>query len=129
MLEMAWTCFRGSMPLANELPREPMTLRYRRYFLLTPIVAILVTGLWFTAVCAEWRIETCQNCRKRSESMVTTAFGIEVRRNSVFTNLETPLESGQPHCSHDDMALWIKQRWWGLAFCFCPCHNGIHALV
>src|SRR5687768_6960809 len=107
-------------------------MRYfrRRFLMAVAVVVGAITG-WFLLVDLSWFEEQCPDCRYARTDIQYRVLTLPVRKweDARPTALQQAAADIGVPCRHPNLHRWQKQRWWGLLYCGCPCHNGIVGLA
>lgn len=90
--------------------------------------AIIVdVALWFLCVDWSWFIHDCPDCGYSKDIGQYRLFTIpvhETTREFATITQRVAEDLGVP-CTHKNVTIWHKHRWWGLVICGAPCANGV----
>ena len=86
--------------------------------------------LWFLAVDMSMFVEDCEDCSYGKDIFAFRICTLPIYQ--IVHTYESPKayfaeKLGVP-CLHKRVNRWHRQKWWGLLFCYRPCHRSIYRL-
>jgi hypothetical protein len=87
--------------------------------------------VWFLLVDKSWFVESCPDCLWSSNIIQYRFCTFVIREHATeeYSMISAVADELGVPCSHSKVERWHKQKWWGLAFCCCPCKSGISGLM
>jgi hypothetical protein len=104
--------------------------RFKRKLSAAIVATLGVAVGWFLLVDLSGFDEQCPDCLYTRTDIQYRVLTVPVHKGEHArpTALQQAAADLGVPCQHPNLHLWHKQRWWGLLYCGCPCHNGIVGL-
>lgn len=99
--------------------------------LLSAVVPTAMLATWFVAVDWCWYVDQCDRCGTTIDVTQIRILTYPIHEEELHHGERLADRSDLPNedCQHPNFSRWLKQRWLGMVYCCCPCHNGTTGLA